>query len=214
MIRPMQSSKFFDDNDDIDYIDYVRTMSGRQFACCPTSVKRGDVTIVNETIFRAYACTVRNAVHTFVPRKGVKYKDALCVQYTCTMRAHIQHNGYTVTLLCVVQDTIRKSDNALTIEKHSFLRHSSTHCCVYFFGGFGGRKFGVRGTTLNVLQENLFYAFYGFIATVKEELEERRRAEEMERRDAVEFALRNEVLSQFRLVAIRGSWRCGRAAGP
>jgi len=54
-------------------------------------------------------------------------------------------------------------------------------------------------------KENLFYAFYGFIATVKEELEERRRAEEMERRDAVEFALRNEVRFLLNETSVRGA---------
>eukprot|EP00403_Amphidinium_massartii_P036618 CAMPEP_0178454324 /NCGR_PEP_ID=MMETSP0689_2-20121128/45297_1 /TAXON_ID=160604 /ORGANISM="Amphidinium massartii, Strain CS-259" /LENGTH=541 /DNA_ID=CAMNT_0020080249 /DNA_START=53 /DNA_END=1675 /DNA_ORIENTATION=+ len=54
-------------------------------------------------------------------------------------------------------------------------------------------------------KENLFYAFYGFIATVKEELEERRRAEEAERRDAIEFALRNEVRYLLNESAQRGA---------
>eukprot|EP00929_Paragymnodinium_shiwhaense_P108010 TRINITY_DN74345_c0_g1_i1.p1 TRINITY_DN74345_c0_g1~~TRINITY_DN74345_c0_g1_i1.p1 ORF type:complete len:580 (-),score=172.26 TRINITY_DN74345_c0_g1_i1:125-1864(-) len=42
-------------------------------------------------------------------------------------------------------------------------------------------------------KENLFYAFNGFIFTLQREKEERKRREEEARRDAVEFALRNEV---------------------
>lgn len=42
-------------------------------------------------------------------------------------------------------------------------------------------------------KENLFYAFHGFMYTLKKEIEERKRREEEARRDAVEFALRNEV---------------------
>merc|ERR1712187_614722 len=42
-------------------------------------------------------------------------------------------------------------------------------------------------------KENLFYAFNGFIYILMKEKEERKRREEEARRDAVEFALRNEV---------------------
>merc|ERR1712187_237 len=42
-------------------------------------------------------------------------------------------------------------------------------------------------------KENLFYAFAGFIFILQKEKEERKRREEEARRDAVEFALRNEV---------------------
>lgn len=42
-------------------------------------------------------------------------------------------------------------------------------------------------------KENLFYSFHGFIFICKEEKEERLRREHEEQRDAVEFALRNEV---------------------
>jgi hypothetical protein len=42
-------------------------------------------------------------------------------------------------------------------------------------------------------RENIFYAFHGFIYILSHERDERKRREEEARRDAVEFALRNEV---------------------
>eukprot|EP00927_Polykrikos_kofoidii_P054102 TRINITY_DN48580_c0_g1_i1.p1 TRINITY_DN48580_c0_g1~~TRINITY_DN48580_c0_g1_i1.p1 ORF type:complete len:617 (-),score=137.10 TRINITY_DN48580_c0_g1_i1:57-1820(-) len=42
-------------------------------------------------------------------------------------------------------------------------------------------------------RENLFYAYHGFMFILQKEKDERKRAEELERRDAVEFGLRNEV---------------------
>jgi len=42
-------------------------------------------------------------------------------------------------------------------------------------------------------KENMFYAYHGFMYILQKEKEERKRREEEARRDAVEFALRNEV---------------------
>eukprot|EP00971_Amphidinium_carterae_P302031 6000366-Amphidinium_carterae.1 len=56
---------------------------------CPTSVNRGDVTIVNETLFRAFVRAMHNALH----------------------------NGYSVTLLCVAQVHNQENDNAPTIKR-------------------------------------------------------------------------------------------------
>merc|ERR1719242_2549130 len=42
-------------------------------------------------------------------------------------------------------------------------------------------------------KENLFYSFHGFCNILQTEKEERLRREHEEQRDAIEFALRNEV---------------------